>query len=132
MTAPAVPATKDDAGYQVGPGRPPLHTRFQKGQSGNPTGRRKTVDHIRKLAEQQSEKALNKIVELMDSSDERVAYMAATKIVEIAGITPKQLENDNTAKSAAVTVNIVRYDGNDNAAPQLDATPVSVRTLGTA
>jgi hypothetical protein len=25
--------------YKVGPGRPPLHTRFQKGQSGNPGGR---------------------------------------------------------------------------------------------
>jgi Family of unknown function (DUF5681) len=29
-----------ESGYQVGPGRPPLHTRFQKGQSGNPGGRR--------------------------------------------------------------------------------------------
>src|SRR5260370_34298605 len=26
--------------YQVGPGKPPLHTRFRKGQSGNPRGRR--------------------------------------------------------------------------------------------
>ena len=26
--------------YQVGPGRPPLHTRFKKGESGNPSGRR--------------------------------------------------------------------------------------------
>jgi hypothetical protein len=26
--------------YKVGPGRPPLHTRFQKGQSGNPRGSR--------------------------------------------------------------------------------------------
>jgi Family of unknown function (DUF5681) len=25
--------------YKVGPGRPPLHTRFRKGQSGNPGGR---------------------------------------------------------------------------------------------
>ena len=25
--------------YKVGPGKPPLHTRFQKGQSGNPRGR---------------------------------------------------------------------------------------------
>ena len=25
--------------YQVGPGRPPLHTRFKKGQSGHPGGR---------------------------------------------------------------------------------------------
>jgi hypothetical protein len=33
-------AESDSAGgYQVGPGRPPLHTRFQKGQSGNPGGR---------------------------------------------------------------------------------------------
>jgi len=30
---------ESDSGYQVGPGRPPLHTRFQKGQSGNPGGR---------------------------------------------------------------------------------------------
>ena len=25
--------------YKVGPGKPPLHTRFQKGRSGNPRGR---------------------------------------------------------------------------------------------
>jgi hypothetical protein len=28
-----------ESGYRVGPGRPPLHTRFRKGQSGNPGGR---------------------------------------------------------------------------------------------
>src|SRR5438309_3498992 len=28
-----------DSDYQVGPGRPSLHTRFKKGQSGNPGGR---------------------------------------------------------------------------------------------
>jgi hypothetical protein len=27
------------SGYEVGPGRPPLHTRFKRGQSGNPGGR---------------------------------------------------------------------------------------------
>ena len=32
----------DDAQeHKVGPGRPPLHTRFRKGQSGNPGGRSK-------------------------------------------------------------------------------------------
>lgn len=30
-----------DAGYRVGYGRPPRHARFQKGESGNPTGRPK-------------------------------------------------------------------------------------------
>jgi hypothetical protein len=31
----------DEHDYKVGPGRPPLNTRFKKGQSGNPGGRRK-------------------------------------------------------------------------------------------
>jgi hypothetical protein len=30
-----------EAGYTVGYGRPPVHSRFQPGQSGNPAGRRK-------------------------------------------------------------------------------------------
>jgi hypothetical protein len=32
----------DEHEYKVGPGRPPLHTRFRKGQSDNPGGRSKT------------------------------------------------------------------------------------------
>jgi Family of unknown function (DUF5681) len=28
-----------ESDYKVGPGKPPLHTRFKKGQSGNPRGR---------------------------------------------------------------------------------------------
>src|SRR5215467_3211821 len=31
--------TGGGAGFTVGKGRPPLHTRFQKGRSGNPRGR---------------------------------------------------------------------------------------------
>ena len=31
----------DERDFKVGPGRPPLHTRFKKGQSGNPGGRSK-------------------------------------------------------------------------------------------
>ncbi len=33
--------TSDDHPYQIGRGRPPLHTRFKPGQSGNPSGRPK-------------------------------------------------------------------------------------------
>jgi hypothetical protein len=35
----------DQQDYKVGPGRPPLHTRFRKGQSGNPGGRSKKKPH---------------------------------------------------------------------------------------
>jgi hypothetical protein len=41
-SAPASPPTEGNAaGYEVGYGRPPKHTRFRKGQSGNPKGRPK-------------------------------------------------------------------------------------------
>jgi hypothetical protein len=36
------PDTTDET-YQVGYAKPPLHSRFQKGQSGNPAGRKKGV-----------------------------------------------------------------------------------------
>jgi hypothetical protein len=38
--------------YTVGQGKPPEHTRFQKGQSGNPKGRRKGSKNVATLLEQ--------------------------------------------------------------------------------
>ena len=35
----------DQHDYKASPGRPPLHTRFRKGQSGNPGGRSKKKLH---------------------------------------------------------------------------------------
>ena len=36
-----------ESDYKVGPGKPPLHTRFKKGQSGNPRGpRRKDLSSL--------------------------------------------------------------------------------------
>lgn len=43
-----------NSSYKVGPGRPPLHTRFQKGQSGNPSGKPGPA----KLARQRFQRAL--------------------------------------------------------------------------
>jgi Family of unknown function (DUF5681) len=36
-----------DLKYEIGYGRPPLHSRFRKGQSGNPAGRRRYTDSQR-------------------------------------------------------------------------------------
>jgi hypothetical protein len=38
-----MPQKDDDKTFSVGYGRPPLNSRFQKGQSGNPRGRRKAI-----------------------------------------------------------------------------------------
>ena len=35
------------ADYEVGYGRPPTHSRFRPGQSGNPAGRRKGVRNLK-------------------------------------------------------------------------------------
>lgn len=40
-----------DNDYKFGHGRPPKHTRFKKGQSGNPSGKRKGTRSLRKELE---------------------------------------------------------------------------------
>ena len=42
----------NDNGYDVGYGKPPTHTRFRPGQSGNPGGRPKGSKNIRKAVEE--------------------------------------------------------------------------------
>ena len=42
----------NDNGYDVGYGKPPTHSRFRLGQSGNPRGRPKGSKNIRKAVEQ--------------------------------------------------------------------------------
>lgn len=44
----------DDPSYTIGRGKPPLHTRFKKGQSGNPSGKPGPA----KLARQRFQRAL--------------------------------------------------------------------------
>jgi len=51
-------AVEDGPAYEVGYGRPPKATRFQEGQSGNPTGRRQGSKKLATLAR----KALNETV----------------------------------------------------------------------
>jgi hypothetical protein len=48
-----------DSNYTIGRGKPPLHTRFQKGQSGNPSGKPGPA----KIARQRFQRALHAALE---------------------------------------------------------------------
>ncbi|WP_416898646.1 MAG: DUF5681 domain-containing protein [Minwuia sp.] len=70
---------KDDVGY----GKPPRHTRFQKGQSGNPKGRPKGSRNISTLVE----RALRKPITITEAGERRTMSRAeaiATRLISDA------------------------------------------------
>lgn len=60
-------AAIDDDEYQVGYCRPPLHSRFKPGQSGNPSGRAKGSQNLKTLFD----KILNEQIALQDGTQSR-------------------------------------------------------------
>lgn len=70
---------RNTRGYEVGYGKPPLHSRFQPGQSGNPAGRRrppKTPEEI--LAD-----ALNKKIAVLDNGQPRKITKHAAMVTHL-------------------------------------------------
>jgi hypothetical protein len=57
----------DERDYEVGYGKPPPHTRFAKGQSGNPRGRSPGAKNMKTLLT----KALNELVVVTDQGGRR-------------------------------------------------------------
>jgi hypothetical protein len=55
---------------------------FQPGQSGNPGGRPKVENIVKRIARNHTEKAINKLVTLLESTDERIQIAAAQAILD--------------------------------------------------
>ena len=70
--------------------RPPSGRRFRPGQSGNPGGRPKLEGDVRALAQQHGRAALERLVQLMGSDNERVAVVAAQAVLDRAYGKPPQ------------------------------------------
>ena len=82
-------------------------TAWKPGQSGNPSGRPKVASAVRELARANCPKAMKRLIELVDSEDERVAFMASKELLDRGyGRVPKAVDDDE--KTKPVTVNIVR------------------------
>ena len=70
--------------------------RWQPGQSGNPSGHNGEYGQAMKLARQAAPRAVHRLIELMDSEDERVAAVACNSILDRALGKPKAVEEEKS------------------------------------
>jgi Family of unknown function (DUF5681) len=102
-----------DSNYTVGRGKPPLHTRFQKGRSGNPSGKPGPA----KLARQRFQRALYAALEAetvelkearprgnLDVMARRIALDAAGGRVQAMRLILSELDKEITRGDAAEDV----------------------------
>ena len=100
---------------------------FQKGVSGNPGGKPKGED-VRALARKNTKRAMERIVELIDDADPRVAIMAAKEVLDRAYGKPKVIEDDEGGNGKNLTINILRYTDVD-ATTGVSSPAVQIRTI---
>ena len=95
---------------QRGPGRP-----FQQGKSGNPGGRPKLAGHVREIARQHTERAIQVLVRSLESTDERVRIAAANAILD-RGFGKPGREEENTEDSRLLEfVRLIENPSSDRA-----------------
>jgi hypothetical protein len=78
---------------------------FPKGKSGNPGGRTKQFAQCQRLCREASPDAARRLIELIQSEDERVALMAADKVFERAWGRPKEYDPNAEAPKKAPPFN---------------------------
>src|SRR5438874_5890666 len=113
--------------YPVGYRKPPQHSRFKKGQSGNPRGRPKRSESFARLAQ----RTLNERIAIKENGERRViskleamlkqlinkaATGDARAIREIIKLQPLIAQQDQ-AEDKQVVVNIVRWANADDSTP---------------
>ena len=68
------------SGYRIGYGRPPRHTRFTKGQSGNPRGRPKAAQSLARIAR----RILNEKIPVRENGQRRTITRLEAMLKQLA------------------------------------------------
>ena len=89
-------------GYVVGPGRPPLHSRFKAGQSGNPRGRPKGSLNLATIVKNEG----NKKIKVKEGGRERIV----SKIAATAAQQWQKAMQGNVASAKLVFEQAVKAD----------------------
>lgn len=76
------------------PGRHVLLPRWKPGESGNPGGRSKRFFEVQSLAREGSPKSMLRLLQLVESDDERVAIIASNSVLDRAFGKPKEQKTD--------------------------------------
>jgi len=82
--------TPENSGGSGGKRKPPVGRRFQKGQSGNPGGRPKTLAEFKELTRNHSAEAVEKLVRMMRNGPPTQAVRAAEILLDRAWGKPAQ------------------------------------------
>jgi hypothetical protein len=113
VTPPKRPPTKGAPGdYEVGYGKPPLHTRFQPGQSGNPRGRPKGTKN---LTTDLQEELIEKIVVREGEQSKRVSKQRAV----VKSLVARTLKGDGRAATLLMST-MLRLLDTGGGAPAVD------------
>lgn len=113
--------------YDVGYGRPPKHTRFRKGQSGNPKGRPKGTRNrksiVREIMERRvtvRENGKSRTVTVADAAIEKLIAKSLNGTVNdlvktiqlFAKYAPEKFEDEKGDSPYVVNVHFLESDGN--------------------
>ena len=105
------PAKNESGGYEVGYGKPPQHTRFQPGLSGNPRGRPKGTKNLKTdLIEELGEKILVR-------EGERARQVSKQRAV-VKMLVTRTLKGDARAANSLLSMMMRLLDTGEGAEPE--------------
>lgn len=100
-------------------------TRWQAGKSGNPGGLPPVIRAVRLLAAERAPRAVQRLAELMESADDRIALAAAVALLDRAGVTPLEIQVQLGSRMPLLDDELVVPEMDEAEVRRLAATPAT-------